>query len=225
MPVITAHLRQHVRQLLSDIDQRIEDPERREVLRAILTRTDKVAAHVETEESKINQNPHLTPEGRRADLKKLSAKQVEELKFLRDALGKSNESYRTMSDVLFTVEGQRQLDLAMGRDLEPVESDAIVRHLREREIRDAARLMSQPERDREYLRAVKAGDREIVKALSSSPTGALVTADLKSRADADFAERNFPAAYANYVQISALQEQLMGLSDLTVKWLDALGAQ
>lgn len=225
MGISTAIVRQHTKQLAGDVDRLLEDPERRDVLRAVLTRLDKVAASSESEESKIKQDARLWPEGQRAQLKDLASKKADELKFFQDELVKINTSYQFMSDSLFTDTGQAQLDRAYDRQPVPLEENPVLAFLRQQEIRTDWKLKSQPERDAEYLRAVQAGDREIVKALSSAPGHPVVTPSLKVRADYHYAEQNFPAAFKNFGQISALREQLKGLSDLTTKWLDGLGAQ
>jgi hypothetical protein len=225
MPIMTSHIRQRTKQLLADIPRLLEDPDRRDTLRLAVTRLDKVAESLAGEEQKIHQNAHLTPEGRRVQLRDLASKKAKEVTFLQEALTKASDSHTFLSDSLFTTEGQRLLHKAYGRELAPLEVDPTLRFLRESEIRADWKNKAQPERDAEYLRAVQARDLETVRALSTAPGRPLVTSDLKCRADREHAEQHFPAAYENYVQVDALREQLAGLNELTGQWLAGLGTQ
>lgn len=226
MPVQTSHVRQRIGQLKNDLTRLFEDDTKRGTLQLVLNRLDKTAGEIETEEQKIKDNPHLTPQGRQAQLRDLSTKKGKELQqFLSDELTKATDSHRTLSDLLFTNEGRRQLDIAYNRESAPIEEDRTLRYLREQEIRMGWRDKPQAERDREYIRALHAGDHETARALSNAPGGPLVTADTKRRVDTAYAEQRFPAAYENFSQVSVLREQLQGLSDLSGRWLDGLGTQ
>lgn len=225
MPIQTLHVRQRLGQLKSQSSRLFEDLAKQNTLQLALIRTDKVAAAVETEESKIRANPHLTPEGRRAQLKTLADKMGKELAFLRDEVKTANTNLQTMADLLLSDEGRRQLDRAYDRPLPPIEEDRTLRYLREQEIRAEWRQKPQPERDREYSRALQAGDHEIVRALANAPGTPLVTADLKSRVDLEYAKQRFPVAFSNFTEVKTLRDELQGLELLTDKWLNDLGAQ
>ncbi|MBS0165514.1 MAG: hypothetical protein JSR29_05515 [Nitrospira sp.] len=102
-------------------------------------------------------------------------------------------------------------------------ADLVLRQLRNQEIRDGLRGLSQNERDTQFLRAAELNQEETLDAMLDSPGGPLVSPDMKRRALDARAQRLHPQAYAQYQQNLLLRDAVKAVLEHVCLCLVSMG--
>lgn len=156
---------------------------------------------------KIKADVSLSPAGQTTSIVALATSMLPEFTFL----GRSVTVVETSlaNTTLFTV-------------VPPIK-DAVLRQMRNAEVRDGLRGLNEAERDVQFLRAAQQDQDEVLDALLDAPGGMLCSADMKKRALNDRAKRRQPEAYRTWRQDVLFHDLVSGLRDLVANCVVSLG--
>lgn len=156
----------------------------------------------------IQDNRSLSPQGQRDNIATLANDAIGDYV----SVGKQVERWDTeLTDTsLFSVKS-------------PI-TDPVVRQLRDQEIRDGLRGLDENERNAQFIVAAERDHDEVLDAMLTSPTGPLVSADVKRRALDARARRLNPKGYANWEQTTLLRDEVKALLEHVALCLVSMGA-
>jgi hypothetical protein len=156
----------------------------------------------------IKDNRSLSPEGQRAATATLANDSVGDYV----SMGKQVERWSDeIADTpLFSVKS-------------PI-TDPVVRQLRGQEIRDGLRGLDENERNSQFIVAAERDLDEVLDSMLTSPTGPLVSPDVKRRALDARARRLNPKGYAQWEQTTLLRDEVKALLEHVALCLISMGA-
>ena len=102
-------------------------------------------------------------------------------------------------------------------------TDAVLRQMRNAEVRAGLRGLTEPERDNQFLLAAQQDQDEVLDALLDAPGGMLCSADRKRRGLQERAKRKQPQAYAKWKDDVLLHKLVCGLRNLVATCFISLG--
>lgn len=180
----------------------------RDQVNRIRTKTQSSMVRLKDKRQAIQDNRSLSPKGQSDDIAKLANESVGDY----TSMGKQVERW---SDEI--------ADTPLFSVTSPI-TDPIVRQLRGQEIRDGLRGLDENENNARFLVAAEQDHDEVLDAMLTSPTGPLVSADVKRRALDARARRLNPKGYAQWEQTTLLRDEVKALLEHVALCLVSMGA-
>lgn len=161
------------------------------------------------DELKILKNEHLTQNGKMTAVRELAEKFTPSLSWLKNLEEKHEKDTERFQANLFAVKS-------------PV-GDAVVRELRNGEVRRQFSGLKASERDAQFLRAADQDNDEVLDALLSGPMGRLISDEVQRRGLESRAKRRQPEMYAAYELNALAVEYVQMLVEVMGRRLAAVG--
>ena len=199
--VIAHHLRQP---LLRGFDQ--DGGER---WQAIVDKLAQLIEPVAAEVEAIFTDPKLTDEGKQEKALTIGPRVVQNFQNLGTVLTEADRAKARLEAVLFSPL------------VEPPKGHEVVHEIRAAEIR---RAIGKKDAAVNYLRAIDRDDLETVKALTTPPGPAWLTAEVQRRGREAYAQRTNPAGWEQLRYVEFLRDNLSALAEQVAQWLVTLGA-